>query len=110
MTLLVAVLFTATLQAGRHLAARTRAGAFYVACVVAGLAYNISEVTFSNGNAVGLLLWLIAMSGPHALLVRGSVGQLEQSPDGDQRPRAARTTPEVPAAVDRPRAPGRRSA
>ena len=106
-TLLVAVLFTATLQAGRHLAARTRAGAFYVACVVAGLVYNISEVTFSNGNAVGLLLWLIAMSGPHALLVRGSVGQLEQSQDGDQRIRPGRRRLKFPR---RSTGPGARSA
>jgi O-antigen ligase len=67
--LLLAALALAGIQAARHLSARTPSGAIFVALVVAGMAYNFSEVTFSNGNAVGLLLWLIALSNPAIALV-----------------------------------------
>ena len=73
--LLVAVLLLAVKQAARHLFARTPAGAFFVAFVLSGILYNFPEVTFNNGNAVGLLLWLIALFGPARELVQTQSAQ-----------------------------------
>jgi exopolysaccharide production protein ExoQ len=80
--LLVAVLLLAVKQAARHLSARTSAGAVFVAVVLAGVVYNFTEVAFNNGNAVGLLLWLIAMCSPGLSLVRqdGLSTRLERKP------------------------------
>lgn len=74
--LLIGVLLSAALQAARHLRAKTSAGAFYVALVLAGVVYNFTEVTFNNGNGLGLLLWLIAMSNPEVLFDAARVDQL----------------------------------
>lgn len=62
--LLVAVLLLAARQAGAHLRARTSAGPIYLTIVIIGVVYNFTEVTFSNGNGLGVLLWIIAMSAP----------------------------------------------
>jgi len=77
LALLIGVLSLAVVQAARHLAARTSAGAFYVAFVLAGVVYNFTEVTFNRGNAVGLLLWLIALSSPTLPLARHDVAQVD---------------------------------
>jgi exopolysaccharide production protein ExoQ len=68
--LLIAVLLLAARQAARQLSARMYSGAFFVACVITGIVYNFTEVTFNNGNAIGLLLWLIALSAPDGISVR----------------------------------------
>jgi O-antigen ligase len=66
--LLLGVLFLAIIQAGRHLSVKTPAGAIYVAVVVTGIVYNFTEVTFNYNDALGLLLWLIALSHPSVVL------------------------------------------
>jgi O-antigen ligase len=73
LALLIGILLLAAVQAGRHLSAKTPAGSFYIAFLLAGIVYNFTEVTFNYGNAVGLLLWLIALSNPTVMLVRPDV-------------------------------------
>ena len=96
--LLFFVLFAAAVQAARHSSAKTSARAFYVALVFVGLVYNFTEVTFNNGNALGLLLWLIAMSTP-GLAFRREGAQVDRSPVRSKGTAAGRTNPVRPRAV-----------
>lgn len=101
LALLIGILSLAAVQAGRHLFAKTAAGAFYVAVVLAGVVYNFTEVTFNKGNVIGFLLWLIALSAPTLVLVRRDVGHLDR--------RSSRSTRASPVQANRNvlRPPGR---
>jgi O-antigen ligase len=94
--LLIAVVLLAVIQAGRHLSANTPGGAFYVAFVLVGIVYNFTEVTFNRGNAVGLLMWLIALSHPDVVLVRREVSRLHQGRRPWQRVGPVRRNLDVP--------------
>jgi hypothetical protein len=66
----------ATIQGARHVSAKTPAGALFIAVVLSGIVYNFTEVTFNDNNALGLLLWLIAMCNPAVMLMGQQAAQI----------------------------------